>query len=508
MAGDDEGNESSDPRNWLLPELDDDELSKEAEPVFGGDTEPFSADQPAPTFAGETESLPADHPAPGSADQPEAPHGEMPPPPVEASTSAEAVQVIGESDEAPLSFGPDDTGPLPHWTAPPTGEVPRILGDETPAEEEAWSSLQSGPVWRDDRTTPTPGDDDVEFESLSGGVRLGALDERPAPADPFFDDEAEPEPLRPPEPRIEPDPARVTPIRTRRPAGVPSARRADDSGFTETRGTAGRDMGAAIGVGIALAALFLLLARAGPKYLMVLVVLALAAAAVEFYDKVREHGYQPATLVGLVAVAGLPLAAYWRGPAALPLVVFLAVVATLAWYMLAGSIEVNPTPNSAITLFGVVWIGLLGSYGALILQLPHGVETVVIAVVGTVAYDMGALFVGSAGGRTQMAPWISPNKTVEGLIGGMLAAVLAVVFCHFLNLDPWANSLGKTVELAIVVAIAAPLGDIAESMVKRNLGIKDFGTLLPGHGGALDRLDAMIFVAPAVYYLVLVAKPV
>jgi phosphatidate cytidylyltransferase len=260
----------------------------------------------------------------------------------------------------------------------------------------------------------------------------------------------------------------------------------------------------AIGVGLALLALFLLLARAGGKYLMVLVVLALAAAAVEFFDKVREQGYQPATLVGIVAVAGLPLAAYWRGDGGIPLVMVLAVMATLVWYMLAGGLESNPAPNTAMTLLGITWIGLLGSFAALILAQPFGVETVVIAVVGTVAYDVGGLFVGSSAGKTQMVPWISPNKTVEGLVGGMLAAILVVVLLHFAGMEPWNEELTKSIWLGITVAVAAPLGDFAESMLKRNLGIKDFGTLLPGHGGALDRIDAMLFVAPAVYYLTLV----
>ena len=136
-----------------------------------------------------------------------------------------------------------------------------------------------------------------------------------------------------------------------------------------------------------------------------------------------------------------------------------------------------------------------------ILRQPHGVETLVIAVAGTVAYDVGGLFVGSAAGKTQMAGWISPNKTVEGLVGGMIAAILAVVLLHYAGMQPWDQELTKAIWLGVTIAIAAPIGDFAESMLKRNLGIKDFGTLLPGHGGALDRIDAMLFVAPAVYYL-------
>jgi phosphatidate cytidylyltransferase len=457
MAEDDVGGNQSDPRNWLLPDASDEE----------------------PELL-----LPPDQPT---------------------GSNTESIQVIGDEEHPPLRFGPDDTGPLPHWTAPPTGEVPKIFAEGGEDDTEDWAALTNqGPVWRDDRGA-APGQVEEEFDlgSLDSGVRVGALDERPAPLDPFFDDE---EPAVLPPPIVEPDPSRVTPIRTRRaaPAGVPAgaARRgADEPSFTESRGTSGRDMPMAIGVGVALAALFLILAKIGPKYLMVLVVLALAAAAVEFFDKVREQGYQPATLVGIVAVAGMPLAAYWRGEGGLLLVAVLAMVSTFVWYMLSGGIDSNPAPNTAMSMLGVVWIGLLGGFAALLLREPHGVETVVIAVAGTVAYDVGGLFVGSAAGKTPMAAWISPNKTVEGLVGGMLAAILAVVLLHFAGMQPWDAQLTNAIWLGVTIAVAAPIGDFAESMLKRNLGIKDFGTLLPGHGGALDRIDAMLLVAPAVYYL-------
>jgi phosphatidate cytidylyltransferase len=483
MADETRGGDQSDPRNWVLPDVVDDERDADV-----GARDERAAQRDDLTVEEQTfEELT-----------------------VEDGPVTESIQLIGDDDVAPLRFGPDDTGPLPHWTAPPTGEVPKILGEGSADEDEAWSSLQSqGPVWRDDRP-PAPGTVEEEFDLSSlGGPRVGALDERPAPTDHFLDlDDDEPTPLPPP--IVEPDPSRVTAIRTRRsePAGVPTRgdqRGPNGDGFTETRGTTGRDMPLAIGVGVGLAVLFLILARLGGKYLMVLVVLALAAAAVEFFDKVREQGYQPATLVGLVTVAALPLAAYWRGDAALPMVMFLAVVATLTWFMLSGSLESNPAPNTAMTLLGVTWIGLLGAFAALILRQPNGVETLLIAVACTVAYDVGGLFVGSAAGKTQMAPWISPNKTVEGLVGGMLAAILVAVLLHFTGLEPWDAELTKALWLGVVIAVAAPLGDFAESMLKRNLGIKDFGTLLPGHGGALDRIDAMLFVAPAVYYLWLVA---
>jgi phosphatidate cytidylyltransferase len=426
---------------------------------------------------------------------------ELPPPDrVSPDDPAESVRIIGPADEPPLRFNPDDTGPLPHWTEPPTGEVPRIFGDDaagtgTHDTEDPWAS--PSPVWRDDR----PGfdtDDTLDFASLGTGTRVGALDEQGSSVDPFFDDE----PYTP-----EPDQSRVTPIRTRRPITGPVAttpRPGRDDLDHPTGGVAGRDLPMAVGVGLAVGALAWILLALGARYAMALVVAVLGVAAIEFYDKLREKGYQPATLAGLAAVAGLPLAAYWKGVAALPLVCFLAIAATLVWFILSSGLESGPLPNTAVTLLGVLYIGLLGSFAALILQFPNGTGTIFTLALGTVAYDVGGLFVGSSAGRTPLVGWISPNKTVEGLIGGMLAAFLVVVLVHFFGLHPWGGdgtSLTHALGLGLVIAVAAPLGDLAESMIKRNLDIKDFGTVLPGHGGVLDRFDAFLFVLPAVYYL-------
>ena len=430
----------------------------------------------------------------------------FPPPSGEPS---ESVRIIGPVDEPPLRFGPDDTGPLPHWTEPPTGEVPKIFGDDVPAagddEVDPWSGVGGSPVWRDDR----PGFEadetiDIDFAALGSGTRVGALDDQgTSSVDPFFDDE----PYTP-----EPDQSRVTPIRTRRLGGPVAASRptVDEIGH-QSGGVAGRDLPMAVGVGIAIGAVAWVLLALGARFAMALVVAAVVVCGVEFYDKLREKGYQPATLAGLVAIAALPLAGYWKGVAGLPLVSFLAVVLTLVWFILAPGIESGPLPNTAVTLLGVSYIGLLGAFAALILQFPNGTGTFFTLILGTIAYDIGGLFVGSSAGRTPLVAWISPNKTVEGLIGGMLAAFLVVVLVHFFGLHPWGGdgtSLAHAVELGVVIAVAAPLGDLAESMIKRNLDIKDFGTVLPGHGGALDRFDTFLFVLPSVYYLSLVVKVV
>jgi phosphatidate cytidylyltransferase len=408
------------------------------------------------------------------------------PPPEDPSGS---VRIISGTDEPPLRFGSDDTGPLPHWTEPPTGEVPKVLLDDSSTDDlDAWSNLSSGaPVWRDDRTRRA--DEDLDFESFVEAARVE--ERRP---DPFFDEFDEPS--GPPS-KEQP---RVTPIRTRT-----ANRRLHDeeSGFTASGGTGGRNMPVAIAAGVGIAALALFLFWLGARFAMVLVVAILVLSGVELYEKLRERGYQPATLAGLTAIAGLPLAAYWRGDAALPLVVFLAIAATLLWFILSGGLESGPLPNTAVTMLGVTLVGVLGSYAALILRGSDGVSLLLLTALGVVAYDIGGLFVGSAAGRTQLVPWISPNKTVEGLIGGVVAVFLVVVLGYYLGISVYSESFLDAVKLAAVIMVTAPIGDLAASMLKRNLDVKDFGTLLPGHGGVLDRFCSFLLVLPAVYYLTL-----
>jgi len=150
------------------------------------------------------------------------------------------------------------------------------------------------------------------------------------------------------------------------------------------------------------------------------------------------------------------------------------------------------------------WIGVLGSYGALLLDptvFPdrHGIAFLLGALIAAVAYDVGALAVGSWVGRRPLSPTISPHKTWEGLIGGSAAAIVVSAIV-VQAIHPW--NLGDALLLGIVVSIVSPIGDLWESVVKRHLGLKDMGRLLPGHGGVLDRIDGLLFILPATYYLV------
>ncbi len=430
-----------------------------------------------------------------------------------------------DTGERRLRFNPNDTGPLPHWTDPPTGEVPRLepaaSSDDTGEEEvDVWSSFTTeSPIWRDDITgdpsgTPSGGVD----RDLTGEVRADALSE-PLSRPPTDDVELEPPPRR--------EPGRIT-IGTD-PSGVPrrppGSRRRGSGAQTRAGRPAGpartsavhapppRNLPAAIGAGLILAALFVIATLWRPMAVLVLVTIVLAIAAFEYFGKVTEKGYRPAVAPGLAACVAAPLAAYWVGEGALPLVVAFAFIAGAIGFIGARGVESGPLPNMAVTTMGVVWIGVLGSFAALILRWSNvggandiGTDTLFVIVLGVVANDIGALLVGSSLGKTPLRSWISPGKTLEGLIGGTLLTLL-VLFVVGLTDRSTTWSTGDLLILAVVIAVFAPLGDLTESMFKRNLDVKDFGALVSGHGGVLDRFDAFLFVLPVAYYVTRVLEP-
>jgi phosphatidate cytidylyltransferase len=180
------------------------------------------------------------------------------------------------------------------------------------------------------------------------------------------------------------------------------------------------------------------------------------------------------------------------------------VAASFIWFLSGVEPAADPIAGMASTIFVVGWVGGFGSFAALLLNptlFPqrHGVAFLLAAVIITAAADVASLLVGSAFGRHPLAPSVSPSKTWEGFLGGAVAAVLvAVVVVHFIH--PW--TIGKAFVLGVVVAVVAPLGDLSQSMIKRHLGVKDMGRLMPGHGGILDRIDGLLFVLPATYFVV------
>jgi phosphatidate cytidylyltransferase len=428
------------------------------------------------------------------------------------------------SSSAPGSAEPiSEQIDLPHWTEPPTGQVPQILpqlSDDEGGDLGDWTSFAtSTPRWRDDAASF---DDHEGFEDMQAwgdeqdGEPLGALDDRERPThddyytfadlddtgvasrsvfaeEPGADDGF-------PEGWADDDSTRVaTPraqsARTRRqPQGGPRGPR------TSHPGGGDRDMGVAVAVGVGLLALALVLFRIGPTAAMVLVTVVIGVATAELFGVLRRVGYEPVTMVGIVGSVGLTIGAYNNGTGIIPGVLFLTTAVCLLWYLVGAAVEA-PVMNIGVTLLGVLWVGLFGSFAALMLAVGDpGIGVLLAAIIGTVAYDVGGLFVGRNAGRQPLSA-ASPNKTVEGLVGGCVAAlVVVVVLTAVVGFGP-IGSFSEGVLVGLTVAIAAPLGDLCESLVKRDLGVKDMGAILPGHGGLLDRFDALLFVLPAVYLL-------
>jgi phosphatidate cytidylyltransferase len=156
------------------------------------------------------------------------------------------------------------------------------------------------------------------------------------------------------------------------------------------------------------------------------------------------------------------------------------------------------TISIAGTLLGVYWIGFGFAHAELLRGVQHGNAILIDVMVGTFLGDTGAYVGGRLFGRRPLAPEISPNKTVEGLVCGMLVAILAVFVAGLYQ--TWMTQ-GDALVLGLAVAVLGPLGDLFESLVKRDAGAKDAGTLFGAHGGALDRLDAIIFTVVAGYYV-------
>jgi phosphatidate cytidylyltransferase len=153
----------------------------------------------------------------------------------------------------------------------------------------------------------------------------------------------------------------------------------------------------------------------------------------------------------------------------------------------------------AMTYFGILWIGMPLAHAVLLRDLPHGGALVVDVLIGTFVGDTAAYFGGRAFGRTPMAPLISPNKTFEGLLIGVAGGTFAFWLFAFAYQD-WIPG-GKALLIGVCVAVIAPIGDLFESLIKRDLEVKDTGTLFGPHGGVLDRLDAVFFTAVTAYYV-------
>jgi len=241
----------------------------------------------------------------------------------------------------------------------------------------------------------------------------------------------------------------------------------------------------------------------GPFYYLILA-LAAALGALEFFGILGLSYRHPLTVFGLLCVLLLIVGAHYKEPETFedpytaPILAG-AVVFSLIWLLSrrAGHALVN----WVWTLAGIIYIGWMLSHFIPLRALDDGREWVLFLLFATFATDTAAFFCGRAWGKRSLAPAISPGKTWEGAIGGFLAAIAAsLVLATILGLPIpyWQVTI-----LGILIGIFAQLGDLSESLLKRSAGVKEAGTLIPGHGGILDRLDSIVFTVVVVYYYVI-----
>ena len=233
----------------------------------------------------------------------------------------------------------------------------------------------------------------------------------------------------------------------------------------------------------------------GPVFAVALIVVALLGMHELYRLTGRAGRIQTA---GYIASAGVIAAALLGGPREMVLALAVTVPLSLA-FGLATRERTAVTRSVAVTVLGVAWIALALAHGVLLRELPHGAALVIDVLLATFLGDTGAHLLGAAFGRRQLAPRISPSKTIEGLAAGVVVGTLAVLVAALLFqpwLEPW-----QVVVLGLVAAVAAPCGDLFESLLKRDMGVKDTGTLFGAHGGVLDRIDAVLFAAVAGYYV-------
>lgn len=224
----------------------------------------------------------------------------------------------------------------------------------------------------------------------------------------------------------------------------------------------------------------------------------------EFYILMRAKGYEPFEFLGYFCALALSWYAWRRGP-----FVPLILTGSLLLIMVRELFRRNMTRSLghiSVTVFGIMYIGWLGSHLVLLRQLPGtlgiddavGAQLVFFAALVTWSNDTGAYLTGVSVGRRLLLPRVSPRKTVEGAVGGLACAAAAGWLCAK-GFTPFLTPLAGTL-LGLTAGAVGQAGDLVESMIKRDAGIKDTATLLPGHGGILDRFDSLFFTVPVFYY--------
>jgi len=243
----------------------------------------------------------------------------------------------------------------------------------------------------------------------------------------------------------------------------------------------------------------------GDPWFSLLIAAAALAGSYEFYRMGGLDRREPLLHLGLLWTLALVLTPHYahREPGVLPMVVTAAMLISLIYLLRSPSRE-DALRNWAWTMAGALYVGWMLSYWLSLRGLEEGHNWVFLTMLTVFANDTGAFFVGRALGRHKLAPAISPAKTWEGAVGGLVCAILgAIAIAIVISLaSPYTFVYWQIIILGIIVSLFAQLGDLVESLLKRNTGTTESGVLLPGHGGVLDRFDSIIFVGAVVYYYV------
>ncbi|MEU5645541.1 phosphatidate cytidylyltransferase [Streptomyces milbemycinicus] len=327
------------------------------------------------------------------------------------------------------------------------------------------------------------------------------------PSGPLFRDDREPErgPRRPAaHPPTPPDRPDATPSGSAAQPGESGS--ADQTGSADVTGetkkkSAGRNLPAAIGVGVGLGVLVVASLFIYKPVFIGVIAVAVVVGLWELTSRLAERKDIHVPLVPL-AVGGVAMvvAGYVRGAEGAWVAVALTALAVLVWRMTEP--PENYLRDVTAGVFAAFYVPFLASFVALMLAADDGPRRVLVFLLLTVVSDTGAYAVGWRFGRHKLAPRISPGKTREGLLGAIAFAMVAgALSMQYLIKDGawWQGLL-----LGLAVAVSATLGDLGESMIKRDLGIKDMGKLLPGHGGIMDRLDSLLPTAPVVWLLMVI----
>lgn len=272
---------------------------------------------------------------------------------------------------------------------------------------------------------------------------------------------------------------------------------------TRRASRAGRNLPAAFGVGLSLGALIIVSHFWRKELFLVVASTAVCIGVWELTQAMRRCGMRVPVFPAVLGCAGMLISAYFAGGEALAVAFMLACALIMMW---RGSESVDGAAADVTGGFLVAaYPSLLAGFSMLLLAAPDGAWRSFTFICVTVASDIGGYAVGVLLGRHPMAPTISPKKSWEGFAGSMLACVAVGIVCvrYGLHADPWIG-----VVLGVLVAAAATLGDLLESSLKRDLGIKDMSSFLPGHGGFMDRLDSLVATAPVVWAVLALLVPV